>query len=152
MYIVILTTNKIINMEILSNQFKPTKNENMYLFKYLPEDVIINHIMPYAYRVQPKILLWDIRSFYIDYSLIINTYYTMYNDNILLYDLRKFMEGNLRNRNFVTRNNDISREYCKQINNTIKHKKNSKCIWANLTPNERTQFINQNILELEIDE
>ena len=75
--------------------------------------------MPYAYRVQPKILLWDIRSFYIDYSLIINTYYTMYNDNILLYDLRKFMEGNLRNRNFVTRNNDISREYCKQINKTM---------------------------------
>jgi len=62
--------------------------------KKLPEDVIINHILPYTYRVQYKNLLMDIRSFRIDIDIIRDTYYTIYNNNILLYDLRKFYKAN----------------------------------------------------------
>lgn len=36
------------------------------IFSNLPEDVIINHIMPFAYRTQNKLLLRDIRSFHKD--------------------------------------------------------------------------------------
>ena len=41
----------------------------------LPFDVIINNIIPYTYRIQPKELLEDIKSYYEIKSKIMNTAY-----------------------------------------------------------------------------
>jgi len=40
----------------------------------IPNDIIINHIIPFTYEVQSKILLKDIQSFYKDYEIVINYY------------------------------------------------------------------------------
>ena len=40
----------------------------------IPNDIIINHIIPFTYQVQSKILLKDIQSFYKDYEKVINYY------------------------------------------------------------------------------
>ena len=137
-------------MNLIVSEPEPLSKFSAYYGRRLPVDIIINHILPYAYMVQPKVLLLDIRSFYIDYELIQNTYYTMYNGNILLYDLRKFMEGSPRSRNFVTRNNSISREYCEKVNSMLKHRHKSKYIFGSFTRQERTSFINQYILESDV--
>ena len=46
------------------------------IFALLPEDIINQHILPYAYMPQPKSLLRDIRTFKSDYDIA----RTVYND------------------------------------------------------------------------
>ena len=51
---------------------------HIIMFSRLPHEIIDNHIMPYAYNLQPKELLLDIRTFVSDFSLISSVYHTQY--------------------------------------------------------------------------
>jgi hypothetical protein len=137
------------------------KELNINLVKKLPEDVIINHILPYTYCPQSKKLLTDIRSFYNDYSFLENIYTFDYNYDLLFYDLTCFCNktlipnynmnksfGNLLTRLFKFRNSD----YC-YLNNfvfiTFHRSANQnqirkiRFLWGLLNPRERTRFINK---------
>ena len=65
-------------------------NELVINIYRLPEDIIINHIIPFTYNLQPSKLLIDIRSYVSDYLLLKDCYDFEYNDEILLYDLVTF--------------------------------------------------------------
>ena len=60
----------------------------------IPNDIIINNIIPFTYEIQSKILLKDIQSFYKDYEIVINYYSFDYNDYILCSDLIRFVNNN----------------------------------------------------------
>ena len=137
------------------------KEFNVNLVKTLPEDVIINHILPYTYCPQSKKLLLDIRSFYTDYSFLENIYAFDYNYDLLFYDLTCFCNGtlvqnynmnncfgNLLSRLFKFKNNNYSdlnnfvfitfhRTACKNQIRKIRF------LWGLLNPRERTRFINK---------
>ena len=57
------------------------------LWKKIPVDVFINHIMPYTYKKQDTNLLNDIRNFVFDYRMIVNYYFFDLNEYCLLVDL-----------------------------------------------------------------
>lgn len=42
----------------------------------IPYDIIINHIIPYTYNIQPKILLEDIKNYYTIKSKIMDDKYS----------------------------------------------------------------------------
>ena len=52
----------------------------LQLFSKLPMDIIINHILPYTYQMQPIKLLQDIKSYIKDLNIIKN-YYLCYDYN-----------------------------------------------------------------------
>jgi len=137
---------------------------NYELFKLLPTDIIINHIIPYTYSTQPKILLFDIRSFYQDLSLVENVYFIDYNNYILLNDLIIFCKSNIgRQLCIIGEYNIIKRTFMlwgksqriidyyimNIFHKKMKYKPNSKVkfIWGLMTPLERTRFINKYVLE-----
>ena len=137
---------------------------NCELLKLLPSDIMINHIIPYTYSIQPKILLFDIRSFYQDLSLVENVYFIDYNNYMLLNDLVIFCNSNigrdlcrLGQYNILLRNITIQYKPQQYLDYYImnifhknkKYKPNSKVkfIWGLLTPIERTRFINKYVLE-----
>jgi hypothetical protein len=93
----------------------------------IPNDIVINHIIPYTYQIQPSELLLDIVSFQKDFDLIDNLYAFDYNYHILLKDLFCFF------------NHKKIRTKTK-IKITIKSK--VKIIWGLLNVYERTRFIN----------
>ena len=66
------------------------------LVRRLPDDVIINHILPYTYMTQPIHLIEDIRSFTTDYNLVESVYMTQFNELILLNDLLMFLFINIK--------------------------------------------------------
>ena len=126
----------------------------MGIFGYLPEEIIINHIMPFIYEPQPKNLMSDIRSFYTDFHLLDNYHfyyntYCMYNDiieftnlqNLLIrhYNCRKFTGYDL---SFYVFSNFYSHRiinvYCK-----------NRMLWGLMTPTERTRFINEYIIDID---
>lgn len=74
----------------------------------------------------PNDLLFDIRSFYADFTIVNDTYSTTYNKKILLYDLLDF----------------INTPHIEMYETTI-------CLWGKLNPSNRNWFINQYILEMD---
>jgi hypothetical protein len=136
------------------------------VMRYLPYYLVHRCIIPYTYELQPKHLLMDIRSFRVDYSLIENIYYTMYNSSILFTDLAQYCNGT--GAAYV---DDISPKYIKILrrHTSLKNKtdeyiqslelhnrfgvgprtyaRRSRIIWGLLTPSERNEFINSYILE-----
>lgn len=137
-----------------------------YLMRKVPEDVIINHIIPFTYRPQNRLLLEDIRGFYKDMQFIENLYYTEFNDTILLYDLVRFCNNGLTSNGInpsferiLRRNPVLSNKSTTYIvsyilssfvtsvthNAVIK----IKYIWTLLTPGERTSFINRVLFNLD---
>jgi hypothetical protein len=50
----------------------------------IPLDIIINHIIPYTYNIQPKLLLEDIKNYYTIKKNLIND---KYNTNIIKHEL-----------------------------------------------------------------
>lgn len=133
--------------------------------QYLPYYLIHRCIIPYTYELQPKQLLRDIRSFFTDYALVENTYYTMYNSSILFTDLVRYCNPKhrfsqtlspkytemLRRHSSLTFQTD---EYIQQLalhNRTdvgpSVYSRRTRFLWGLLTPEERTEFINTYILE-----
>jgi hypothetical protein len=138
---------------------------NIKYINRLPDDVIINHIIPYTYQTQPRSLLNDIRSFTRDYNLVESIYMTQLNEIILLNDLFKFLYINftpsygIENifETVLKRHLNIQRKtdeylithikvcFHRNINNNTERK--IKIIWGLMSPRERTQFINKYLLE-----
>uniref|UniRef100_A0A6C0B8Q2 Uncharacterized protein n=1 Tax=viral metagenome TaxID=1070528 RepID=A0A6C0B8Q2_9ZZZZ len=132
----------------------------------LPEDVIINNILPFTYKPQNPVLLEDVRGFYIDKQFLENLYYTEFNDTILLYDLVRFCNSGLTsnsiNPSFETilrRNPILSNKsttfivsyilssFVTSVTHNVMTK--IKILWGILTPRERTSFINRILFNLE---
>ena len=139
---------------------------NKLLINKLPDDVIINHILPYTYEPQPRKILNDIRSFAKDYSLIESIYMTQFNELVLLYDLLRFLYLNINPsygiKNIIIENvlrrhfhlKNKNGEYlinmlivCFGGNLEINTERKIKILWGLLKPFERTQFINKYIIE-----
>jgi len=124
----------------------------------IPDDIIINHIIPYTYNIQPKELLMDIKSFYIDYNIINNVYIFDYNNVILLRDLLFFTEIyeykkliNIFKKHIFLKNYLNTRIYNYIINNIelnikINTVRKVRFLIGLMTPFQRTQFINKFIL------
>lgn len=147
----------------------------MDFIKYMsrvPTDVLINHIIPYTYNIQSPKLLYDLKNYIEDFSLLENTYETMYNYGILYYDLLEYCNneplfGYEINDKFVNifQRHVIYKNYTKtMIYDYIFHKfnvfhiemdrefddiykKKSRFLWGLLKPVERIQFINKYVLK-----
>jgi len=92
----------------------------------IPNEVIINHIIPFTYQTQHKDLLTDIISFKKDFDIIKNIYVFDYNLHILLNDLLLFFDSEV------------------PIFLSILQPKIKK-LWGLLTIIQRTRFINKYI-------
>ena len=136
------------------------------VMRYLPYYVVHRCIIPYTYELQPKNLLMDIRSFRVDYSLVENIYYTMYNSSILFTDLAQYCNGDgaayaddispkyikILRRHTALRNKTDEYIQTLELHNRFgvgprAYARRSRIIWGLLTPAERTEFINRYILE-----
>lgn len=138
------------------------KNQ-IQLWKKIPVDVYINHIIPYTYQKIYTKLLNDIHNFIYDYNMIINYYYFYMNEYTLLIDIIWFfnkspiIEINNLFIDFLNRNiifNKLSYDkkisflynnFYYNLNSNIQQK--NKMLIALMTPSERAHFINQNIVE-----
>ena len=142
------------------------KNDlDINLFKRLNDDVILNHIIPYTYNTQPSELLFDIKNFYSELSIIENAYTYDYNYYILFYDLINFcnqsvtLNYNLQNRfeTILRRNFNLSSKSYSYLNNlvfihfyrdvSLNMNRKLRFVWALLTPNERMKFIRRFLLD-----
>jgi hypothetical protein len=103
------------------------------LLKLLPNEIIINHIIPYTYQIQSKELVMDIITFQKDFNIIQNIFVFDYNYKILLNDLELFCSENKKINS------------SKHLNSNISIKRKTRLIWGSLTPNERNMFINNYI-------
>jgi hypothetical protein len=132
----------------------------------IPFDVIREIILPFTYNPQKKELLEDIRSFYIDYNIIDNYYAFDYNYRVLYNDLKRFYRNKV---NAIARVYGVVPERISKIRMLLQirircrlSRENGTFIYDNtesnirncvrgafalLTPIERTQFINEFILE-----
>ena len=134
---------------------------NNFLLNKLPFDVIINHIIPFTYKPQPKNLLRDIRSFYHDYQMLDNYYTFDSNNMILIHDLVRFCNNNrdlltetltgfyvILRRHFHFKTRDPVRYIITQFYDNIHSNidKKTKFLWGLFTPRERTAFINRYII------
>lgn len=69
------------------------------LIKYIPEDIIREHILPYTYNIQSPILCSDIQNFIETKYFLINHYRSIYPSNKcvslnwLINDITRFMNG-----------------------------------------------------------
>ena len=135
---------------------------NIKFINRLPQDVVINHILPYTYRTKPKHHLSDIRNYVTDYALIESVYMTQLNDMILLNDLLLFLyipsygienifENVLRrhiyfgNKEAEFMINHIRLDFHR--NTGVNTERKIRIIWGLLKPYERTNFINKYVLE-----
>lgn len=131
----------------------------------LPNDVLINHIIPYTYSPQNRELLLDIRSFKTDLDFTESTYLTLYNEFILLHDVIKFCNNkkypvfnidakfeNILRRGFMLKHMNepmltyhIFQHYHRDMNTNSMRK--IRRLWGLLLPRQRSRFINIHILE-----
>ena len=138
------------------------------LFKILnkiPDDVILNKIIPYSYNTQPDDLLEDIKSFVKTYNHVYDLYYIRYKSLVpnnlyiawLKNDIATFMNninstlhGYTDNcvkkykRHFMlkNKNNGFIRSFVWNIYNNYSYKVSIKINIGLLNPNERKQMIN----------
>ena len=139
--------------------------EKQELWEKIPVDVFVNHIIPYTYQKIDSNLLNDIRNFIHDYRIIINYYYFDMNEYFLIHDILFFCsDGGITFKiyddlfiDFLNRNSMFKKlplyKKCKYIKDNFYYNLNSnieqkiKFLFALLTPNERTRFINKYIIE-----
>jgi hypothetical protein len=142
----------------------------------IPEDIIINHILPFTYRLQPRELLRDIKTFVEDFSLVEQYYTDDFNTVFLLRDLITFGTKNTEVcLNITNKLTEIMRRYFsyKKLDDTtmfskvhrLSHfsfvfikasimsnktrllvKRYIRFLWGLMTVEERTRFINKFIL------
>lgn len=133
------------------------------LISVLPEDIIINHIIPFTYLVQQRKLLVDIRSYVNDFSFLENIYTFEYNEEILLYDLVTFCNNGkfptwglepkydeIIRRHFIyksIRDSDLQllifMAFHRKMGQLCERK--NRFLWGLLRPRERTSFINKHL-------
>lgn len=128
---------------------------------HIPYYVAHKHIIPYTYLPQSKELLRDIRNYTQDIKLIEDTYYTRYNEFILLTDLLLYHGYSynlnyisnslcdLMNRHIQLKHKDVIdlNNYIITITKSSKRKRNIKFIWGLMTPDERNEFINKYLID-----
>jgi hypothetical protein len=125
----------------------------------IPNDIIINHIIPFTYEIQSKKILRDIISFTKDYQIVMNYYSFDYNDYILCSDLIHFVNINyflnsysnniekLFERSYFYNNIINKEEFIISIENNIYNNyivnpnKVSRIIFGLLKPYERRRFL-----------
>lgn len=130
------------------------------LWKKIPLDVFINHIMPYVYRKQGVALLDDIRNFVFDYRMIGDYYFYDLNEYCLLVDLAFLCNGGVsliervnscfidildRNILFCRFSLDQKYEFINlhfYLNTGTKTEIKNKFLLSLMTPSERAHFIN----------
>ena len=142
----------------------------------IPEDIIINHILPFTYRLQHKELLRDIKTYVEDFALVEQYYTDDFNTVFLLRDLITFCTKNSEVcMNITNKLTEIMRRHFsyKNIGDTVMFSKAHKLphfcfvfikasmmtnktkllvkrytrfLWGLLTAEERTRFINKFIL------
>jgi len=142
---------------------------NMILnLKKIPNDVIINNIVPYTYQLQNKKHLIDVRSFYADYEVLKCFQHYDYNDTIVLNDIIRYCNSNIApiydieikyeqilRRNLFYKNktkNEIREHIFNDFHNHLLENTERKILffWGLLTPSERSEFINDYYLLDEI--
>lgn len=131
---------------------------NIKLLHSLPDDVIINHIIPYTYMIKPYKNLYDIRNYYMDYEIVDNHYSFNYNNYILINDLVLFCNNhlnleteinvnffNILNRNFMANKKSrdeislyIIKNFYTEIHQNIDYK--IRLLWGLFRPKERIFF------------
>ena len=116
----------------------------------IPEDLLINNVYPYTYKLQSKELLLDIKSWHTDTNLINYIYYTesmrpfsKYNDLMLLNDLERFIKK-YRHMLFYRKISDILNHML--VDKTTNMKRKIRILVGLLTPIERTRFFNEFVL------
>jgi len=132
--------------------------------KRLPSEIIMTHIIPYTYSVQPAIHLHDIRSFKVEYDLLQNLFFD-YNEIIILNDLVQFCNSNIMpnyiisykyekimRRHFSFRNKtkyEINKFVFLNIHRKMLSfsERKIRFLFGLLTPDERSSFFNLYILE-----
>lgn len=127
----------------------------------IPYAVIQRHIIPYTYLPQSKQLLRDIRSYTQDYNIISTTYYTQYNDNILIADILFYYKLPIRLVSVLMRHIMYDRcdpsdiytliisTYYNYNTKNISVRRIIRTILGLMTPEERTGFINKYIIPSE---
>ena len=134
------------------------------LLRKIPDDVIINHIIPYTYEKKPIRHMADIRDFCESYRTIAEYYYTELNEYILLRDIVYFYNGGHSldegiehlftvrlNRNISLQKYSLEEKYVfiflnYKDNVVVDMNKKITFLWALMKPVERAYFINKNIL------
>ena len=143
------------------------------IMKSLPYYLVHRCIIPYTYELQPKQLMMDIRSFSTDFSFIDNIFAYNYTSSIMFNDIVHYCDVINRRIDNINVNYQLpkcmhvlrrfislrSKEetyiqnlaICKRTNHSHKdYIRYSRFIWGLLTPSERTEFINEYILDDEI--
>lgn len=137
---------------------------SLTIFNRIPQHLIIQCILPYTYSPQSKRLLYDIKSYVKDFSLISSIYFTQYKECVLMNDLIKMIDKidkyAMDNRNIkkvFTRIKDkdflndheyiIYKEEFLKNNRQDNIMRKIRLIWGLLTPRERTTFFNTFILD-----
>jgi hypothetical protein len=130
--------------------------ENEKLWRKIPYDVFINHIIPYTYQKIDSNLLNDIQNFIHDYRIILNYYSFEMNEYFLIHDILVFLISDeitidFLNRNVMFKNLSLDKKYEYiqqhfQNNLTSKVDQKNKFLLALMTPSERARFVNQHII------
>jgi hypothetical protein len=148
-------------MEFIENE------KNIQLWKTIPLDIFINHIIPYTYAKIDVNLLNDIRNFIFDYNMIINYYYFDMNECCLLNDIILFCNNDIwisifekidyplliiLNRNISFQKMSSHKKYDFIVKHfyfdiSVKTTKKNRFLLSLLTPFERAAFINQYIIK-----
>jgi hypothetical protein len=129
--------------------------ENQNLWRKIPYDVFINHIIPYTYQKIDPNLLNDIQNFIHDYRIILNYYSFEMNEFFLIHDILVFLISDeitidFLNRNVMFKNLSLDKKYNyiqhfqKNLNSNVDQK--NKFLLALMTPSERALFINHHII------
>ena len=113
----------------------------------IPLDIIINHIIPYTYNIQPNLLLEDIKNYYTIKTKLIND---KYNINIIKHELLSNCYMNKQKFN-----NILDRHFQIHLNNYDYHiiynySQNSQfnIVFGLLSKEERTYFSEYILKEL----
>lgn len=146
------------------------------LLRKIPEEIIHQEIIPYTYSPQPKELLADIRSFYVDWNILDNAYLIHYNYPVLVRDLQIYCRNIIYNSNIFDNDSEMFHDFTydyrglivkyvklKQTNeirnyiykmmvdfisriNNNPKRRNAWFLFGLMTPLQRTRFINKFIL------
>lgn len=138
------------------------------IFTNLPDDIVIEKILPFSYKFQDKSILADIRSFTKDYDLVDSIYAYNYKNVIFFNDLKRFIktiDNNSMLNSMLVSKHKYSPFFQRHImlkdksiigvatwqkyfyDSKLNVKSKIRIIWGLLTPIERTSFFNIFVLE-----